>query len=128
MKRKSRKLMIVGGKFCDDLETHLIRDGWAVIWVYDAKTAIANVRRGHFDVVVLISTGKEMDVMETFFNLRDIRKSLSVIVVRQPDDAERPIEREFCVLPNSGLQSAQGLDGLFRLLSNEKTQRSVGLD
>ena len=119
MKLKTRKVMIVCSEGCGDLETHLVRHGWLVVRVHDAKTALAKVRRGHFDLVVLISTGEEMDVMETFFNLRDIRRSLPVIVVRPSNDIGNPLETEFCLPPNSGLQSAQGLDGLISLLTHK---------
>jgi PleD family two-component response regulator len=127
MKLKSRKVMIVCSERCDDLKTHLVCEGWMVIWVYDAKTSLARVRREHFDLVVLISTGNEMDLMETFFNLRDIRRSLPVIIVH-PDDSENAVDRAFPMLSNTGLQSVQGLDGLVSLLSGKKAQRNARID
>jgi DNA-binding NtrC family response regulator len=120
--------MIVGSEVSEELENQLVGNGWAVHWVYDAKSAIAKVRRERFDLVVLISTGKEMDVMETFFNLADIRKALPVVFVRPAKGVDNALEGEFCVLPDAGLKSVQGMDGLISLLNDGKTQRIVGPD
>lgn len=115
MSFNSRRMMIVGPEVSEELEAQLVNAGWAVLWVCDAGGAIARVRRERFDLVVLISTGEEMDVMETFFNLADIRKTLPVIFMRQ---AKAVTEGEFRMLPNSGLKSVQGVDGLINLLSD----------
>ena len=129
MRSASRRVMIVGSEVSEQLETQLVGDGWEVRGVYDAKGAIATVRRERFDLVVLISTGKEMDVMETFFNLADIRKTLPVVFVRQAEGVDNTIEGdEYRVLPDSGLQSVEGVDGLISLLSAAKAQRSLGQD
>ena len=126
MRSDSHRVMIVGSEVNEQLETQLVGDGWDVLWVYDAKSAIARVRRERFDLVVLISTGKEMDVMETYFNLADIRKTLPVVFVRQAEEVDNTIEGD--VLPDSGLQSVEGMDGLISLLSAAKTQRNLGPD
>ena len=128
MRSDSRKVMIVGSEVNEQLETQLVGDGWDVLWVYDAKSAIARVRRERFDLVVLISTGKEMDVMETYFNLADIRKTLPVVFVRQAEDVDNTIEGEYRVLPDSGLQSVEGMDGLISLLSTAKAQSNLRPD
>jgi DNA-binding NtrC family response regulator len=120
--------MIVGSEVNEQLETYLVGDGWDVLWVCDARSAIARVRRERFDLVVLISTGKEMDVMETYFNLADIRKTLLVVFVRQVEGVDNTIEDEYRVLPDSGLQSVEGMDGLIGLLSAAKAQRNLGPD
>ena len=128
MRSDSHRVMIVGSEVSEQLETQLVGDGWEVLWVYDATSAIATVRRERFDLVVLISTGKEMDVMETFFNLADIRKTLPVVFVRQAEGVDNTIEGEYHVLPDSGLQSVEGVDGLISLLSAAKAQRILGPD
>ena len=64
------------------MKTQLDCNGWRANWARDAKTAIAKVRRESFDLAVLISTGPEMDVTETLFNLRDLRQSLPIAVVQ----------------------------------------------
>lgn len=117
--------MVVCSDVNNELETRLVSDGWGVTWVYDAKTAIARVRRERFDVVVLISTGEEMDIIETYFNLADIRRTLPVIFVRQTMGTANTPEGETRVMPNTGLRSVHGLDGLISLLSREKVPKSA---
>lgn len=126
MRSDSHRVMIVGSEVSEQLETQLVGDGWEVLWVYDATSAIARVRRERFDLVVLISTGKEMDVMETYFNLVDIRKTLPVVFIRQTEGVDNTIGGEYRVLPDSGLQSVEGMDGLISLLSAAKAQRNLG--
>jgi DNA-binding NtrC family response regulator len=117
---RTRKVMIVCCEVDGALESRFIRAGWAVIWVYDARTAITRVRRERFDLVVLLSTGDEMDIIETYFNLQDIRKTLPVVVVRQAGGTATAVTGDARELPDSGLRAVQSLDGLFSLLSNEK--------
>jgi hypothetical protein len=125
MKSKSRKVMVVGSEFGEKLERHLVLEGWVIHRVRDAKTALASVRRERLDLVILISTGEEMDFIETFFNLKDIRRSLPVIVVRQSGDGESAAEGEFSILPNAGLRSVQGFDGLVRFLNAERMRSNA---
>ncbi len=91
MDQRPKKMMVVCSDFHDDLESHLVWEGWNVIWVYDAKTAIAKARRERFNLTVLISTGKEMDVTETLLNLRDIRRSMPIVVVAEAGDGNEDL-------------------------------------
>lgn len=128
MRLNPPKILIVASGVNDDLKSRLVSDRWVVNWVYDAETAIAKLRRERFDLAVLMSTGKKMDEMETFFNLKDIQKTLPVIVVRGSRDSKSALECETSVPPNSGLRSVQGLEGLLSLLSNGDLPRTVGQD
>ena len=121
--------MILCSERSEDLETHLVCDGWVVTWTYDAQTAIAKVQREHFDMAVLISTGKEMDVTETLFNLKDIRESLSVVMLRRPDDANKPGGQEpYLQSGITKVRSVQNVDGLLTLLRDkEQTESAMGL-
>ena len=125
MKRNRRKLMIVCSENSDDLETRLVCDGWVVIWVYDAKTAISKVRRENFDMAVLISTGKEMDVTETLFNLRDIRESMPIVMVHRANDVNEPRGQESYLQSSTKALSVQGLDGLLKLLKGAEKAEEV---
>jgi hypothetical protein len=124
MKLETGRVMVVCSDVNDELESRLVCDGWGVTWVHDAKTAITRVRRERFDLVVLISTGEEMDIIETYFNLADIRRTLPVVFVRQTPGADNPPEGE-TVMPNTGLHSVHGLNGLISLLSREKIPKSA---
>ena len=128
MKPKARKVMIVGSEISDDLETHLVREGWAVIWVGDGAAAVSRAGREAFDMAVLISTGKDMDVTETLFNLRDIRESMTVVVVNQANDhINRPWMKPF-LRPDTMVRVVRGLDGLVKLISNTvTTERNMSL-
>ncbi len=128
VKSRTRKLMIVCSEMSEDLETHLVCDGWVVTWIYDAQTAIAKVQREHFDVAVLISTGKAMDITETLFNLRDIRKSLPIVMVgRSPADMKTPGVEDFYGHCGTQVLSVQDVDALLMLLkSKEQAESSIG--
>jgi len=66
--------------------------------------------------------------LETFFSLTDIRKTLPVVFVRQAEGVDNTIEEGYRVLPDAGLQSVEGVDGLISLLSAAKAQRNLGPD
>ena len=121
MKPKARKVMIVGSEISDDLEAHFVGEGWAVIWVCDGAAAVSRVRREAFDMAVLISTGMDMDVTETLFNLRDIRETMTVVVVNQANDhINRPWMKPF-LRPNTKVLVVRGLDGVVELLRDTVT-------
>jgi DNA-binding NtrC family response regulator len=128
MKPKTRKVMIVCSEISDDLDTHLVGAGWVVIWADNGKAAISKVRREDFDMAVLISTGKEMDVTETLFNLRDIRESMPIVIVRQPDGVNNSHGQESYLHSTTKVLSVQGVDGLVKLLKDkDKAERTMGL-
>ena len=81
MDRSPMKMLVVCSDLYGDLKSRLVWRDWKVIWVRDAKAAIAKVRRERFNLTLLISTGAEMDITETLLNLRDIRRSMPIVVV-----------------------------------------------
>ena len=120
MDPSTRKIMVVCSDFNDNLATDSARDGWRLIWVYDGKTAISKVRREKFDMIVLLSTGKEMDVTETLLNLRDIRESMPIVVVTEPHEVEKSPGPNL-TLPNTKVVSVQGLGNLIESLKKDET-------
>ena len=116
MKRKTRKVMVV----CSDLsyapKAQLDCDGWLVIWARDAQNAIAKVRSERFDLAVLISTGPEMDMTETFFNLRDIHQSMPIAVVQPSSHFEETPSSAAYLPADRNLIAVQDLDDLVRLM------------
>lgn len=116
MKRKTRKIMVV----CSDLsyapKAQLDCDGWLVIWARDAKNAIAKVRSERFDLAVLVSTGPEMDITETLFNLRDIHQSMPIAVVQPSSHFEETLSSAAYLPTDHNLIAVQDLDDLVRLM------------
>ena len=127
MEQRPKKMMVVCSDFHDDLESHLVWEGWNVIWVYDAKTAIAKARRERFNLTVLISTGKEMDVTETLLNLRDIRRSMPIVVVTETGDGNEDLARqEFAPLSNTKVLPLSAIDSFVTSLRETRERRQTG--
>jgi len=115
VKRQTHKVLIVCSQVSAAVKTQLDCNGWRANWARDAKNAIAKVRRESFDLAVLISTGPEMDVTETLFNLRELREALPIAVVQTSDLADTPPSAAFLAKDNN-LIAVRGLDNLARLL------------
>jgi DNA-binding NtrC family response regulator len=122
------KMMIVCSDRVDDLKSNLVWRDWKVIWVRDAKTAIAKVRRERIHLAVLISTGAEMDVTETLLNLRDIRRSMPIVVVSQTgDDNEHLARQQFVPLSNTKVLPLSAIDSFVSSLTEASVRRKTGL-
>ncbi|MGN6735303.1 MAG: hypothetical protein ACTHMB_25535, partial [Candidatus Binatia bacterium] len=58
-------------------------------------TAIARAQQEFFDAALLISTGEEMDLAETVFNLSDVSGATELIILSdQTNTATSPISKE----------------------------------
>ena len=80
---KLEKIMLVCAEGCDEVEKCLSSVGCRVVKLSSGEAAISRARRENFDVAVLVSTGKAMDLAETVLNLRDINRSLQIVVVTE---------------------------------------------
>lgn len=77
----SGRVLLVCADDCDDVRKSLEKSGCSIATVTDGKGAVARATREFFDVAVLLSTGREMDLAETVLNLRDISGSMHIVVI-----------------------------------------------
>lgn len=94
------KLMLVGSKIPPPLMELLLDSGSRVTRIPSGKSAVSHAHREMFDAAIIVSTGDEMDVAETIFNLKDINSAMQFIVV---SDRTRASETE---IPNDALERA----------------------
>jgi hypothetical protein len=92
------KLMLVGSKIPPPLMELLLDSGSRVTRIPSGKSAVSHAHREMFDAAIIVSTGDEMDVAETIFNLKDINSAMQFIVV---SDRTRASETE---IPNDALE------------------------
>lgn len=125
------KTLLVCSESCEELEKYLLRPGCKVIRVVDGETAVSKARREMFDVAVLVSTGKAMDMVETVFNLRDLRRAMPIIIVTGAGDADQSAVARAVVaesVPNTKVLSLEELRNFLwsRKNSAKRAKRRYG--
>ena len=73
--------MLVCSKPVEEVEKCLRSTGGEIVRVNDGEAAITQAQRTTFNLAVLVSTGKSMDLAETVFNLRDISASMRIVII-----------------------------------------------
>jgi hypothetical protein len=103
--------MLVCSNPADEVEHCLRATRSEIIAVNDGEAAISEAQRASFDIAVLVSTGKAMDVTETVFNLRDISPSMQIIVIAEEHDIEpgAPAQMIAHACPNTLALTIDGL-------------------
>ena len=76
--------MLVGTEDLTKVQKCLSASGRHVVKVSSGKVAVSRAEREIFDAAVIVSTGDEMDLAETVFNLSDIRRSMQIIIANRP--------------------------------------------
>jgi DNA-binding NtrC family response regulator len=87
-KPEPKKILLVCSLPCTRVEGLLIQAGCHVTKVAQAVTALEGVKHDVIDAVILISTGREMDVIETALNLRDVNPSVEIIILADRQTVE----------------------------------------
>jgi len=79
--RKRGKMILVGFDHSQILERRFKAAGYEVLTVRDGMAAIDHARREPWDAAVLVSTGSLVNVADTAFNLRDLNRSIEIIIL-----------------------------------------------
>lgn len=104
--------MLVGSEIPHALMELLLDRGSRVTKLPTGKTAVSHAHREMFDVAIIVSTGEEMDLAETVFNLRDINSSMEMIIVSDRGVANEgaiPKEALARFVPNAKVMTTQEL-------------------
>jgi DNA-binding response OmpR family regulator len=78
---KLDKIMVVGSEIPRSLNPILRASRSVITIIPSGELAVARAEREMFDAVILLSTGEEMDLTETVFNLSDINHSMELIIL-----------------------------------------------
>lgn len=78
---KFGKIMLVGLDHGQILEKRFRTAGFPVVRVNDGNEAIDHARHEPWDITVLVSNGSLISVAETIFNLRDLNRSMEIIIL-----------------------------------------------
>ena len=108
--------MLVCSEACDEVEKCLLAAGYWVVKVGDGQAAVSRAQRELFDVAVVVSTGKTMDLAETIFNLSDINSSMHIVIVADALGINQRIIAEEIIspcVPNTKVVTIQELETLF---------------
>jgi CheY-like chemotaxis protein len=85
---RGNRVLLVSANSCDEVKTSLLATGYEIINANNGENAIFRTQHATFDMAVLVSTGKTMDMAETVFNLRDTRPSMPILIITADVDRE----------------------------------------
>ena len=109
---KLEKIMLVGTEIPPPLMELLLDSGSQVTRIPTGRAAVSHAQRKMFDAAIIVSTGDEMDVAETIFNLSDINRAMQVILISERakiSDLEIPKDSLERVVPNTKIMTLREL-------------------
>jgi len=86
--RRLGRTLLVCSRRCAEVESQLANFGCRLTKVPDGSKALGAIRQKTFDTAILLSTGEQMDLVETILNLRDINPSMPLIVLLDPASSD----------------------------------------
>jgi PleD family two-component response regulator len=122
---KLEKIMLVCSEACNEVEKCLLSAGCWVVKLNSGEAAISRAQRENFDLAVLVSTGKAMDLAETVLNLRDINESMQIVVVTEPGAIKNDSFRKALVahpVPGTQLLTVAQIESQFMPLRTAERQ------
>jgi CheY-like chemotaxis protein len=97
------KVILVGVDNKHILERRLEAAGCQVIKVTDEEAALDHMRHEIFDKAVMVSTGSLIDTAEMIFTLRDLNRSMEIIIlVDRPGKHTNRLLRQLLLHPIAG--------------------------
>ena len=70
-----KKALLICSVPCPEVEKSLMNVGYEFVKISDRPNALERVEIMTFDAAVLVSTGSDMDPLETMLNIKDLAKS-----------------------------------------------------
>jgi len=119
---KLQKILVVGSEIPEPLKRILSEVNAKVSQVLDGSTAIARAQHEIFDAALLISTGEEMDLAETVFNLSDVSGAMELIILSdQTNTASSAISKELLaeLVSSASVMTTQDLQSRFKVVIKE---------
>jgi len=75
------RALLVCAEPCERVEKRIALARYQVIKVMNGEAAVSIVGKMMFDAAVLVSTGKEINLAETFLSLSDARPLMPILIV-----------------------------------------------
>ena len=113
-KPETKKALLVCSPECTRLSARLLHAGYCVIREHDGTAALERARHEVLSAAVLVSTGAEMDLAETVFNLKDIDPGVEIIIISDSESPEEKIAQTAAItraFPGTPVLSIHQLDG-----------------